>query len=109
MLFEGEGRDKDVVRRVVILVTDGKDNRASASDIEQATSTAKNSGLQVYVIGVGDEVDMNQASIFSGSRDRIMEYSTYNQLTQASVVKEIYGKICGEYNSIIMLWKGGNC
>lgn len=44
-------------RRVIILISNGKDTR-SRQTVDQVTTAAKEAGVQIYPIGIGDEVNI---------------------------------------------------
>lgn len=52
-ITEAEGPNRYVVRRAIILLTDGKDT-ASQRSIEEAVRMCVNKGILVYSIGIGD-------------------------------------------------------
>jgi Mg-chelatase subunit ChlD len=53
----GGVRGRPGVRRVVILLTDGRPDAGSEADLDEAVRRARGAGVAVYAIGLGDDVD----------------------------------------------------
>ena len=88
-----EHGDRSNAPNVAVLITDGPSNRNSWQTVPNAES-ARNAGINIFVIGVGWEVDSFEMKGIAGSRDRIKHVGDFEKLMRESTLKSMFSKIC---------------
>jgi len=80
-------KDSRAKTRLIILLTDGKQNAGSVS-IEQMVGIAAKNGIRIYTIGIGDDADTALLDMIA-SRSGGRSYTAKNSDTLESVYDEI--------------------
>ena len=81
-MFTMRRGDRDEVQNVVILLTDGYSNVNPMNTIPEA-HLAKEQGIAIYVVAVGDNVDMKEVTEIAGQVNAPSEYYVYPLLQLA--------------------------
>ena len=70
--FRGFGQDNNKTKQVILFVT-GKNSLSGEEQLSQITQRLKNKGVKITVIGIGNNVDVDEAEeISSGKRNVIL-------------------------------------
>ncbi len=84
--FDGPGRQKDS-NRVLVLLTDGRPTHTTPEEVLAAAQSARDAGIVIFTIGLGDDVDPELLKAVAGAADR------YYAAAGAADVDRIYGAI----------------
>ena len=68
--------DRDEVQNVAVILTDGYSNVNPINTIPEA-KLAKEQGIAIYVVAVGDNVDMKEVTEIAGQVNAPSEYYVY--------------------------------
>lgn len=79
------------VRHVVIVLTDGNSQEADLT--KEAADDANSAGLEVFAIGVGQEVTFQELHNIASDSDHVFEVSNYNMLEH--IKDRLKYKACG--------------
>lgn len=69
-------RTKSGIPQNLVLITDG----ASSDSVDEAAEYLRRRRINVFAIGIGDDVSMSQLSQIAGSPDRIFRVENFNYL-----------------------------
>ncbi len=80
-------RTKSGIPQNLVLITDG----ISSDSVDEAAENLRRRQINVFVIGIGDDVSMSQLSYIAGSPDRIFRVQNFNylNLTTATFVESL--------------------
>lgn len=93
--LQTENGDRPNVPNVAVLITDGPSNKDSRQTVPNAQS-ARNAGINIFVIGVGSQVDPVEMKSITGSKDRMSYVWDFDEILRESTMKMMYSKICGK-------------
>ena len=93
LVLQRERGDRSNAPNVAVLITDGPSNKDSWQTVPNAES-ARNAGINIFVIGVGSEVDPVEMKGITGSRDRMSYVWSFDAMLKDSTMKMMYSKIC---------------
>ncbi|XP_078580606.1 uncharacterized protein LOC144864418 isoform X3 [Branchiostoma floridae x Branchiostoma japonicum] len=74
--FSANNGDRSDVPNVMIVVTDGQ----SSDDVVGPAQTARNAGISMYAIGIGNGVDTNELLQIAGQADRVVQSADFSTL-----------------------------
>ena len=90
-----EHGDRSNAPNVAVLITDGPSNKDSWQTVP-AAEAARNAGINIFVIGVGSDIDPMEMKDISGSKDRLTYVWDFDEILKESTVKPMYSKICSK-------------
>jgi len=90
-----EHGDRSDAPNVAVLITDGPSNKNSWQTVPNAKA-ARNADINIFVIGVGLEVDPFEMKGIAGSNDRIKYVEDFKKLLKESTLKSMFSKICSK-------------
>ena len=94
-LFSIENGARPTTPKVLILLTDGSQtNEAGAEDPALITEELRNSGITVFVIGIGSGVDINELNDMAGGADQAFTAASFDELIGGEFVNNITQKSC---------------
>ena len=88
-----EHGDRPYAPNVAVLITDGPSSKNSWQTVPNAES-ARNAEINIFVIGVGWEVDPFEMKGIAGSKDRVKYVEDFEKLLRESTLKSMFSKIC---------------
>ena len=94
-MLQKEHGDRSNAPNVAVLITDGPSNKDSSQTVP-AAEAARNAGINIFVIGVGRDIDPMEMKRISGSKDRTMYLWDFDELLTESTLKPMYSKICSK-------------
>ena len=71
------------VYNIAFVITDGK----SGDNVENPADVAKNLGITIYAIGVGNGIDFNELNLISNDPSRVFQVSHTSKLLHIFAVK----------------------
>ncbi|KAK2188835.1 hypothetical protein NP493_122g04028 [Ridgeia piscesae] len=92
-VFKKEHGDRSNAPNVAVLITDGPSNKDSWQTVP-AAEAARNAGINIFVIGVGSDIDPMEMKDISGSKDRLTYVWDFDEILKESTLKPMYSKIC---------------
>ncbi|KAI0225937.1 Zinc metalloproteinase dpy-31 [Lamellibrachia satsuma] len=92
-VFKREHGDRSNAPNVAVLITDGPSNKDSRQTVPNALS-ARNAGINIFVVGVGSKVDPVEMKGITGSKDRMTYVWDFDEILKESTMKTLYSKIC---------------
>ena len=93
LALQRERGDRSNAPNVAVLITDGPSNKNSWQTVPTAES-ARNAGINIFVIGVGSQVDPVEMKGIAGSKDRMSYVWSFDEMLKDSTMKMMYSKIC---------------
>lgn len=83
--------------KILVVITDGIRSRnwnktLSVESFVNASNKLKANGVDVFVVGVGDDVELNQIKKISSGADKMFQSENFDDLRK--VVKEIATRLC---------------
>ena len=91
-----EHGDRSNASNVAVLISHGQSNMHLWQTVRTAES-ARNTGIDIFVIGVGSRVNPVEMKGIAGSRDRIKYVWNFKKLLTEHTLKSIYSKICSNF------------
>lgn len=83
------------VNRVLLLLTDGSQTWVGGSeDPITVAEEIRNSGIHIMVIGIGDEVDVNELKGIAGSDKNIFTGVSFDEVITSDFVEKISSSTC---------------
>ena len=90
-----EHGDRSNAPNVVVLITDGPSIIDSWRTVDIAKSV-REAGMNIFVIGVGTHVDVNEMTDIAGSRDRMLYVWDFTKLLREHTLRSMYSRICSK-------------
>ncbi|XP_078660839.1 uncharacterized protein LOC144905190 isoform X3 [Branchiostoma floridae x Branchiostoma belcheri] len=86
--FSANNGDRSNVPNVMIVVTDGQ----SSDDVAVPAQTARNAGITMYAVGIGNSVDANELLQIAGQANRVVQSADFSTLF--SVGEDLQELVC---------------
>lgn len=97
-MFNNHGRS--TAEKVLVILTDGKPccEANSVNDAINAAVAAKNAGIKVFAVGIGDNIDFDTLEQLACSPDRVFQPCGFSEL--GKIVNRLAGQACGAFERV---------
>ncbi|KAI0213204.1 hypothetical protein LSAT2_001799 [Lamellibrachia satsuma] len=75
-MFRSNGREDS--KKVAFIIIDGK--TATSDDLELYLDQANEAGINIYIIGVGDRINMTELKTVAGGASKVLSAENFNQV-----------------------------
>ncbi|KAK2188838.1 hypothetical protein NP493_122g05011 [Ridgeia piscesae] len=92
-VFKTEHGDRSNAPNVAVLISNGRSNLYLWDTVPVAKSLRK-AGINIFVIGIGSQIDKTEMKGIAGSRDHLKLVWNFGILLKKQTLKSLYSKIC---------------
>ena len=91
-----EHGDRSNVPNIAVLISNGRATIDFWKTVPAAKS-ARTAGINIFVIGVGSQIDYNELEGIAGSKDHVKLVWNFGMLLEKTFLKSLYSNICSKF------------
>ncbi len=99
-LYTAEGRARPNVRKLLFLITDGRQNpdfeNGKRLDPAKEAENLHLSGVQVYAVGIGSKVNHTELSLITKDKSKVYMASDFKELVSDAFVSKVSKRLCAD-------------